>query len=274
MDVARKGERRRQEKQSDEADVKQELRPVVHCHQRAWTTTMHGDGGITPCALTNPSSCRSRREHLNGIVRINLHLRVLLGSHLADEYVVIASFHGIMFNESLVPEKQPLTIGEVLAHSHVGLACQCRREVHHAVLQGIETHQRIEQCVPALITAVANDHLGVTVVVVDHATQPLVAGGTAVCIGEYQKIVCGRLDAHRERELLTVEEVEVLPQLHRLDAWLATLQVLEELLGLIVAAVVHHHYLKLWIVLAEQDRDELGEMLIGIAGADHHGDWL
>lgn len=125
MDVARKGERRRQKKQGDEADVKQELRPVVHCHQRAWTTAMHGDGGITPCALTNPSSCRSRREHLNGIVRINLHLRVLLGSHLTDEYVVITSFHGIMLDEPFVSKEQPLTVGEVFTYAHVRLAYQC-----------------------------------------------------------------------------------------------------------------------------------------------------
>ena len=248
-------EGRTQEKQGDESRIKQKLRAVMNSHRKTNAKTVHRNGGILVATLTCPCDETAGWSTGDGVLVVHLYLSVFLCGYLADEEVVLTGILAIMRGEAFVFEKQPLSVREVLAYAHVRFACQGRGEVHHAVLQVLETHQPVEQSAIVSQSCVADDHLGIVVVTADHTAQPLLAGGHAVEVGEHHEVVRGRFDAHREGEFLAVEEVEVLPELHRLDARLAAFQVLQLLLGLIVGAVVHHHHLKLGIILTEQHGD-------------------
>lgn len=103
-------------------------------HQRSCVATIHGNSGIFLATLPYPSARRRRWTTFNGVICINLYTSVLFGCHLADEDVIVASRHVVVGNKALVTEKQPLTVGEILAYAHVRLACQSGGEVHRAVL--------------------------------------------------------------------------------------------------------------------------------------------
>lgn len=180
-------------------------------HRKPNAETVHGDGGILVATLTRPGYETARRSKGDSVFVVHLDLGVFLCGHLADEKVVLTGILAIMGGEAFVAEKQPLAIGEVLAHAQVRLACQGRGEVHHAVLQVLETHHPVEQSAVVPQPCVADDHFGVVVVTADHTAQPLLAGGHAVEVGEHHEVVGGRLDTHREGKFLPVEEVEVLP---------------------------------------------------------------
>ena len=109
------------------------------------------------------------------------------------------------------------------------------------------------------------------VVAVHHAAQPLVVDGHTVEVGEHDEVVLRRLDAHRERELLAVEEVKVLLELHWLHPRLPAFQVFQVFLGFVVGAVVHDNNLKIRVILVEQNGNQFGKVFVGIAGTKHNG---
>ena len=123
------------------------------------------------------------------------------------------------------------------------------REVEQTVLERIETHDAVQTALFLHVWAIADDDFGFVVVAVHHAPQPLVVDGHAIAVGEHNEVILRRFDAHRERELLAVEEVKVLFQLHRFYPWLFTFEVFQVFFGLVIRAVVHHNEFKIRIVL-------------------------
>lgn len=158
-------------------------------HHETNTQTVHGDGGVTGTAFASPGAKAAGWCAGNGVLIVDVDLSVFLRGHLADEEVVLAGVLAIVGGEAFVLEKQPLAIGEVFAHAHVRLASKGGGEVHHAVLQVLETHQPVEH--PSVVpqSAVTDYHLGIVVVTADHAAQPLLAGRHAVEIGKHHEVV-------------------------------------------------------------------------------------
>ena len=138
-------------------------------HHETHAGTMHRDGGVFVAAFPGPSAETARWCAGDGILGVDLDFGVFLGGHLTDENVVFTGGHAVMRSKAFVAEEQPLAVGEVLPDTHVWLPCQSRREILESDLQSIEANQSVEQSSRVVITAVADDHLGVVVVTADHA---------------------------------------------------------------------------------------------------------
>lgn len=160
--------------------------------QRGKTTStclQHGDSGVFVAFVSCPKAKTAGRRTFDGVFGVDYYCGVFSVGGLTDEHVVVAHRHGIMRGEAFVSEKQPLAVGEVLSHAHVGLARQGSGKVHHCRLYGLETHQEIQQPSSVAVTAIADDRFRVSAVAADHAAKPLVAGGQAVNLGQNHEVV-------------------------------------------------------------------------------------
>ena len=260
--------------QGDERGVEQELRGVEQTQHEPCSGAVLLYGGVAAALLPHPLAEAARRGGEDGVVGVNQHLGILFGGHLADEEVVVANGGGVVRSEAFVSVKQLLAIRKVFPDAHVRPTCQRCREVKQGVLYRIKAYQSVEQAFLADKRAVADDDFGVLVVAVHKAAQPLVVGGHTVAVGEDDEVVLRRLDAHRERELLAIEEVEVLLELHGPDAWLATFKVFEVFLGLVVGAVVDDDEFKIGIILIEKHGNKLNKILVSISCTKNYGNRL
>ncbi len=244
---------------------------MEHAQRKTRPHVVFRHGRVAATLLSHPNAEAVGRGGEDGIFGVNQDLGVLFGGHLADEKIVVADGSRVMGNESFIPVKQLFTIRKIPADTHEGMTVEGRRKVEQSVLERIEAHEAVQGAFLLDERTVANDDFRIVAVAVHHATQPLVVGWHTVEVGEDDNVVLGRFYAHRQRELLAVEEVKVLLQLHGLDSWLQAFKVFQVFLGVVVGTVVHHNDFKIRVVLVEQHRNQFNKVLIGIAGAEHNG---
>jgi hypothetical protein len=102
------------------------------------------------------------------------------------------------------------------------------------------------------------------------AADPIAARRTAVGIGEQHVRVLRRADPHPQGDLLAVAELLIRLDVHHAQPLESRLHPLQDLAGVVLAPIVHHHHFEVLVVLVHQHGDQLLQLPRLVAGADHH----
>ena len=116
-------------------------------------------GGVTYFLFFPVLGTQKRLHAYNGI-GIRFHPRVLRGSHVVDEQIVVSPLQVEVCGESFLLVEEFLPVGQVTPDAHVGAACQGKSQIAHGSEQIVECHPFVQPAFAAFVAAVSQHHLG------------------------------------------------------------------------------------------------------------------
>ena len=117
------------------------------------------------------------------------------GGGLIDEEVVLAALEVELLAEAVVAVEEFLAVGEVTPAAHVGVAAQGHRQVSEREQEVVEREVGKAESFVGCVAAVAQHDVGIGGEIAGHGAEPLVAGRTAIDLGEHEPIVAAGFDA-------------------------------------------------------------------------------
>ena len=121
---------------------------------------------IQPCCggvayfLFFPVLGTQKRLHAHNGIGIRFHPRVLRGSHVVDEQIVVSPLQVEVCGESFLLVEEFLPVGQVTPDTHVGAACQGKSQIAHGSEQIVECRPFVQPAFAAFVAAVSQHHLG------------------------------------------------------------------------------------------------------------------
>ena len=167
-------------------------------------------------------------------------------------------------------EKERLAVAQVLAVGHVGLPLQSGGKVAQLGQEVHLPHPALVAAPAQTIAAVAEDHLPPAGKSGSHLPQPAGPRRAAVATRKDKAVVAGRLDAYGQRQLPAGDAATLGGDKRMVEARIAVVQGAEHFFHLVGAGVVHHDYLKIRVVLLQDERQVFAQQLHFVVRHQHH----
>ena len=100
-----------------------------------------------------------KRLHAHNGIGIRFYPRVLRGSHVVDEQIVVSPLQVEVCGESFLLVEEFLPVGQVTPDAHVGAACQGKSQIAHGSEQIVECRPFVQPAFAAFVAAVSQHHL-------------------------------------------------------------------------------------------------------------------